>query len=111
MSDLNHVVALPSAERNVEEKSTFARDVANSFLQVTVSYHLMAQYINTNQESFTLQNPATLLDLLSAVSKRHPTISGMIASMQILINGAPAQFKTILRDGDEIDFIPLVSGG
>ena len=111
MGDLNKVAALSPAEKNVEKTPPIAANVVNSFLQVTVRYLLMAQYLDTSQEYYALQNPATLLDLLSDVSKKHPTLAGMIASMQILINGAPAQFDSILKDGDEVDFIPLITGG
>jgi len=71
----------------------------------------MTQYTDTSEEYFVLQSPATLRDLLSNVAERHPTLIGMMASMQILINGVPAQFNTGLKDGDEVDFIPLVTGG
>ena len=111
MGDLNEVAALSRNVKNVEKKPTLATSVANSYLQVKVRYLLMARYINISQEYFVLQTPATLLNLLSDVSNKHPTIAGMIASMQILINGAPAQFNSILKDGDEVDFIPLVTGG
>ena len=111
IGDLNKVAALSLTAKNVEKKPPIATNIVNSFLQVTVRYLLMAQYIDTSQEYYTLQNPATLLDLLSNVSKKHPTISGMIASMQILINGAPAQFNSILKDEDDVDFIPLITGG
>jgi molybdopterin converting factor small subunit len=35
----------------------------------------------------------------------------MIASMLILIDGAPAKTGAALEDGDEVDFIPLVADG
>ena len=63
-------------------------------------------------EYFVLQNPAYLRDLLDVVLLRHPSISPqMIASMLILIDGAPAKTGAALEDGDEVDFIPLVAGG
>ncbi len=112
MSDLNKVAAIARTENNgTNTPFPLATNVDNSFLKVKVNYLLMAQYIDTSQEYFVLQNPATLLNLLSDVANRHPTITGMIASMQILINGVTAQFSSTLKDGDEVDFIPLVTGG
>jgi molybdopterin converting factor small subunit len=106
----NKVVAL--TENNGTNASfPFTTSVDNSFLKVKVCYLLMAQYIDTSQEYFALHSPANLLTLLSDVVNRHPTITGMIASMQILINGVTAQFSSTLKDGDEVDFIPLVTGG
>jgi len=84
----------------------------NSFIEIKVVYLLMAQYINTTEEFFVLQSPATLSALLSAVSERHLILSTMIPSMQILLDGIPTvQFSAALKDGDEVDFIPIVAGG
>jgi len=84
----------------------------NSFIEIKVAYLLMAQYINATEEFFALQSPATLSALLSAVSEKHPILSTMIPSMQILLDGIPTvQFNTALKDGDEVDFIPIVAGG
>jgi len=84
----------------------------NSFIEIKAAYLLMAQYINTTEEYFVLQSPATLSALLSAVSERHPFLSTMIPSMQILLDGIPTvQFNAALKDGDEVDFIPVVAGG
>ena len=84
----------------------------NSFIEIKVAYLLMAQYINATDEYFALQSPATLSTLLSAVSEKHPILSTMIPSMQILLDGIPTvQFNAALKDGDEVDFIPVVAGG
>ncbi|MGA2460660.1 MAG: MoaD/ThiS family protein [Candidatus Bathyarchaeia archaeon] len=72
----------------------------------------MAQYVSKGGEYFVLQNPAYLPDLLDAVLLRHPSISPqMMASMLILVDGAPAKTGAGLEDGNEVDFIPLVAGG
>jgi len=91
-------------------RSTGSTD--NSFIEIKVAYLLMAQYINATDEYFALQSPATLSALLSAVSEKHPILSTMIPSMQILLDGIPTvQFNAALKDGDEVDFIPVVAGG
>jgi molybdopterin converting factor small subunit len=71
----------------------------------------MAQYVYPSEEYFVLQNPAVLRDLLSDVVTKHPSLAPMIATMEILRDGAPVKPDSALRDGDEIDFIPTIAGG
>lgn len=80
-----------------------------SVLGVKVVYFQMPQYFGG--EYFVLQAPAILCDLLSVVMLKHPSIVPMMATMWILINGAPSKPDAVLRDGDEVNFIPLVAGG
>lgn len=80
-----------------------------SILYIKVVYFQMAQL--SGAESFILQSPAVLRDLLSVVISRHPSLAPMMASMWILINGTPSKPDSTLRDGDEVNFIPLVAGG
>ena len=71
----------------------------------------MAEYVSTSSEYFVLENPATLRDLLNNVAERHPSIKMMMANMWILVNGTPAKLNDPLKDGEEVDLIPLVAGG
>jgi molybdopterin converting factor small subunit len=83
-----------------------------SVLAIKVVYFQMAQYVSAGDEYFVPPNPAYLRDLLDAVLLRHPSISPqMIASVLVLIDGAPARSGAALEDGNEVDFIPLVAGG
>ena len=86
-------------------------NVGASFLSVKVVYVQMAQYISTSDEYFVLQSPATLRDLLNNIAERHSSLTTMMANMWILINGAPAKLSAPLKDGDEVDLVPLVAGG
>jgi len=82
-----------------------------SFASIRVVYLQMAQYINTHDEYFVLQNPVTVRDLMLNVAQRHSTLSLMMESMWVLVNGMPSRPDALLKDGDEVDFVPLVSGG
>ncbi|HUO41335.1 MAG TPA: MoaD/ThiS family protein [Methylomirabilota bacterium] len=82
-----------------------------SFISIKVVYTQMAQYINASDEYFALQDPATVRDLLGSVVQRHPILSSMMGSMWIMINGAPSRLGDFLKDGDEVDFLPLMTGG
>ena len=104
-------ITLSDLEQSSRSTSSMS-STDNSFIEIKVAYLLMAQYINTTEEFFVLQSPATLSALLSAVSERHLILSTMIPSMQILLDGIPTvQFSAALKDGDEVDFIPIVAGG
>ena len=83
-------------------------------LKVKVVYDLMARYVGTSQEYFDLQSPALLRNLLDSVAEKHPPLAPMLGNpptMMILTNGAPSQSNMPLKDGDQVDFIPLFDGG
>ena len=85
-----------------------------SLLKVKVVYNLMARYVNTGEEYFVLQSPALLRDLLNDITQKHLSLSPMIGdhpTMLILVNGVPSQPSITLKDGDQVDFIPLFDGG
>ena len=86
-------------------------NAAVSFLSVKVVYLQMSQYISTSDEYFVLQSPATLRNLLNNITERHPSLTMMMTNMWILINGSPSNPSASLKDGDEVDLVPLVAGG
>jgi len=91
---------------------TVSNSTRTSLLAVKAVYLQMAPYVSLGDEYFVLQSPAYLRNLLDAVILRHPAISPqMMATMLILIDGAPAKASASLKDGNEVDFIPLVAGG
>ena len=85
-----------------------------SLLRVKVVYNLMARYLSTSQEYFDFPSPALLRDLLDSVAERHSSLAPMLGNpptMMILTNGVPSQPNVALKDGDQVDFIPLFDGG
>ena len=86
-------------------------DSRASLVTVTVYYSMMAQYTSANDEYFVLQSPATLQDLMSTVVVRHPSMAVMMRGMVILLDGVPAKPSASLKDGDNVQFIPLSAGG
>lgn len=82
-------------------------------ITVKVVYFQMSQYVNINDEFFTLQDPASMRDLLNAIVLRHPSLSPkMMAAMLIIVNEAVATGQGyVLKNGDEVDFIPMTAGG
>jgi len=84
-----------------------------ALVTVKVIYFQMQQFVNMTDEYFQLPSPASLSNLLNAVTQRHPSLSPqMMATMMKLVNNAPATgIDPTLNDGDVVDLIPLVAGG
>jgi molybdopterin converting factor small subunit len=82
-----------------------------SLITVRVYYSMMAQYIALDEENFVLQSPATLQTLINTCLLRHPSVAQMVGTMFILLDGAPSRPSATLRDGDTVQFIPMVAGG
>lgn len=72
---------------------------------------LMAQYTNIRDEKFVVQSPAILQGVLNTITVRHPSMAQMLLTMLILLNGVPVKPNAPLRDGDDIQLIPLSAGG
>ena len=83
------------------------------FITVKAVYFQMQQFVNLSDEAFELPDPASLSTLLSAITQRHSVLSlQMMASMLILVNNEAVRgLDFALKDGDVINFIPLVTGG
>lgn len=58
-----------------------------------------------------LSEPATAGDAWSALVAQHPALAERRASLATAVNRQYARFDTLLREGDELVFIPPVSGG
>lgn len=84
-----------------------------ALVTVKVIYFQMNQFVSVDDEYFDLPSPASLSDLLDAVTQRHPSLSAeMMATMLILVNNAPAAgLDPALNDGDVVDLVPTVAGG
>jgi molybdopterin converting factor small subunit len=84
----------------------------STFVRIKVRYFQMSDALpGVNQEYYVLPSPAHYPGLLTAVISSHPVLSGMMPNMLVLAEGIVAGSNTLLRDGDEVDFIPTVSGG
>jgi molybdopterin converting factor small subunit len=86
-------------------------DSRASLITVRVYYSMMAQYIALDEEDFVLQFPATLQTLIDTCMVRHPSVAQMVGTMFILLDGVPSRPSAALRDGDTVQFIPMVAGG
>jgi molybdopterin converting factor subunit 1 len=58
-----------------------------------------------------LSEGATAEAAWQALLSELPTLAGRRPGLAVAVNRAYAGFETVLRDGDEVAFIPPVSGG
>jgi MoaE-MoaD fusion protein len=82
------------------------------FMQVRILFFgILKDLTGRGSELLTLQEQATLGDVFTHYEKIAPKISDYAASIAISINQEFAEPDSKLNDGDEIAFLPPVSGG
>ena len=54
---------------------------------------------------------ATVADVWQALEAAHPPVAAIRAAVSCAVNAEFAKMTTAVRDGDEIAFLPPVSGG
>jgi molybdopterin converting factor subunit 1 len=59
----------------------------------------------------TLPDGATAADCFAALGERYPAVATLRDGLAVAINDAYAGWGGALQDGDEVAFIPPVSGG
>ncbi|MCY3680846.1 MAG: molybdopterin converting factor subunit 1 [Gemmatimonadetes bacterium] len=67
--------------------------------------------IGTGESEMTLPDGATVTDLISKLASEQARFTDMAPSLMVSVNQAYVERDAELRDGDEIAFIPPVSGG
>ena len=60
---------------------------------------------------FDLPGVATVADLVAEVTRAHPTLWPDPSKVVVAVNREYADHRHSLNDGDEVAFIPPVSGG
>ena len=53
----------------------------------------------------------TVRDLIELISSEHPSFRSMESSLMVSVNQTYVDRMELLNDGDEVAFIPPVSGG
>ena len=67
--------------------------------------------IGTGEREMTLPDGATVMDLISELASEQARFIDMAPSLMVSINQAYVERNAELQDGDEVAFIPPVSGG
>jgi molybdopterin converting factor subunit 1 len=71
----------------------------------------LREILGRDAVELTLPPPATLEDAWNALVVLSPPLAAKRASLAASVNRQYAPFDTALADGDEVVFIPPVSGG
>jgi molybdopterin converting factor small subunit len=112
----NGLIRTETAKEYVETLSgslipSFSWNTRASLVTVTVYYSMMAQYTDLEEETFVLQGPATVQELIDTVAVRHRSMAEMFPTMLTLVDGGSAKPTALLKDGDTVQFIPISAGG
>ena len=67
--------------------------------------------IGTGERQMTLSDGATVTDLISKLASEQARFADMAPSLMVSVNQAYVERDAELQDGDEVAFIPPVSGG
>lgn len=74
-------------------------------------FGLLRDVTGSAQETISLEPPATLAHLFDRYASRFPRLQDLASSIVLARNQEFADPATLLADGDEIAFLPPVSGG
>ena len=74
-------------------------------------FALVREVTGRAEESRTYDAPVTAEAVFLELSEQFPRLAGLRKSIMIMVNHAYASGETELHDGDELAFIPPVSGG
>jgi len=83
---------------------------------VSVTIHLrhfaiVREAVGAASETRTYPEPPTAEVVFGELAEAHPALAGLRRSIMIMVNQSYAGADTVLNDGDEVAFIPPVSGG
>lgn len=67
--------------------------------------------VGTPEASISLPDHASVADLLTRLAEEHPRLREMESSLMVSVNQTYVDWTRWLSDGDEVAFIPPVSGG
>jgi molybdopterin synthase catalytic subunit len=84
--------------------------------QSTITVHLlyfaiMRDLLGKNEETLAVPEGTAAGDLFAIVTREQPRLAALERSVMVMVNEAYAGKDQPLREGDEVAFIPPVSGG
>ena len=81
-------------------------------MTIRVQYFaMMRELIGTSDDTITLPLNATARDAFARVVESTPRLAGLEKSIMLMVNQEYVRGNHVLKDGDELAFIPPVSGG
>jgi molybdopterin synthase catalytic subunit len=67
--------------------------------------------VGRSEESLPLRGGETVADILAAYRQSHPALEKWVPSLAVSVNQQYSSVSTVLKAGDEVAFLPPVSGG
>jgi molybdopterin converting factor subunit 1 len=81
-------------------------------VRVTVRlFARLRETVGADALTYDLPDTATVGDVWARVAATHPAVAPFASSVSCAVNAEFARPGTGLRDGDEVAFLPPVSGG
>lgn len=74
-------------------------------------FALYREIVGTTETEIDLAPSATALDVWNGFAEAHPRLAPNLAHTRFAVNGEYAGGDRVLAEGDEVVFIPPVSGG
>lgn len=74
-------------------------------------FAVLRDIAGTDQQELALADGTTARDVWQSLVAQHPNLAGYAQPPMIAINEEYATADDVLRDGDELAFIPPVAGG
>jgi molybdopterin converting factor subunit 1 len=81
-------------------------------MNISVKYFAFYEsYKGKNSESITVTSSETVGSLFERLMKSHPLKERLFSSTLFAVNQSYVKSDTVLKEGDEVAFIPPVAGG
>jgi molybdopterin synthase catalytic subunit/molybdopterin converting factor small subunit len=80
-------------------------------MEVTVRCFATLRELAGDRTTLTLSQGASVADVWAALAEAHPGLTAHRPFVRAALNGAYAQWDARLTDGDQVAFLPPVSGG
>lgn len=81
-------------------------------MRVTVQYYArLRELAGCHEWQCDVPDGATVADVWRAGAQRFPAVTDLGGSLSCAVNSDFSQMSAVLHDGDEVAFLPPVSGG
>ena len=71
----------------------------------------LRDYAGTGDVDCDVDDAATVNEVWQSLAARHPALAPFASSVSCAVNAEYAKLRTRVQDGDEVAFLPPVSGG
>jgi len=80
-------------------------------VRVLLFGHYKTVFPPQGETTVTLEEGATAADAAQALAARDPRLEDLLARTRVAVQAEFAEAETVLQNGDEVAFLPPMSGG